>query len=134
MSARLTAPAPWRSASTHAICSISPARSKARKCASCFRTRVRPPSSKTRRTREPSTSLCHSGSDLTEFDRHESSSLPLREGAREGEAFARGRGTAAQSPSPEAPSASHPLPRPLPQEEGEKRLAVTRLQLTNFRS
>ncbi len=58
---------------------------------------------------------------MTELERHESSSLPLREAARGGEAFARGRGAAARSPSSEA---SYAL----------QRLAVTRLQLTNFRS
>src|ERR1700754_5147436 len=47
------------------ICSTSPARFRARKCASCCRTRVRPPSSKMRRTRARFTSSCHSGSDLT---------------------------------------------------------------------
>jgi DNA polymerase-3 subunit beta len=41
------------------------ARSKARKCASCCRMRVRPPSSKMRRTRARSTSSCLSGFDLT---------------------------------------------------------------------
>ena len=55
----------WKSDSTPAICWTSPARSKARKCASCCRMRVRPPSSKTRRIAAPCTSSCLSGSDLT---------------------------------------------------------------------
>ena len=59
-----TAPRRWRSASMPAICWTSPARSKARKCASCCRTRARPPSSKTRRTRARFTSSCRSGSEI----------------------------------------------------------------------
>src|SRR4051812_8472116 len=86
-----TAPARWRSGSTPATCWTSPARSKARKCASCYRMRVRPPSSRMQRTRARFTSSCLSGSDLTVAVNMQA-------------------------------DAAH------------RRLAVTRLKLTNFRS
>src|SRR5450432_2149786 len=92
MSGPPTAQAPWRSASMRATCWISPTRSRARKCASCCRTRAHPPLSKMRRTRARFTSSCHSGFDLT-------FALNMRAGTAE-----------------------------------RSRLAVTRLQLTNFRS
>ncbi len=54
--ARPTTPPRSRSASTRAICWTSPARSRARRCASCCRTPARRPSSKTPMTRARSMS------------------------------------------------------------------------------
>jgi DNA polymerase-3 subunit beta len=58
MWARPTTPGRWKWVSMLAISWTSPARSKARKCASCCPTQARPPSSKTPRTGARSMSSC----------------------------------------------------------------------------